>query len=324
MPRSQGRQRGELHFALQGYTPETEDVFIADLVFPTHSVKSDVGFIHRTPLKAMLQRPKGGIKRSPGAESKRMTAGMVKQNFVCEENSHEAAVDWYQEDDAEAQMQSELNAAAINERVLKVEHEAEVADMLFNQTNFVAGTNGVDLGTPWSNGASDPITDVNAGRRATRNKGLYKSNTLIITEKTQEDLSENGAIRDRLNTIFGSDNANVKGSTLSADILARVFSIKNVLIPHIPTDATSMARTMVNEGVWADGFAMLCYVDPNGNVKLPTLGCTFVNSNKGAGGLFNHWSYVEEKIKSDVLVGEQFTDKVLLEKDLGYLMAGVR
>lgn len=323
MPRTQGRPRGEIQFTLAEYPIFTKDRFIADIVSPVVPVTRDIDSFRRIPLKTLLQRSPESIERSPGGTSPRGTVGMKTEDYRCTEKSYEQQVDKYQEDDAESQTEAETLAAAITQRVLRVEREARVASMIFNETNFApADGRGVSLSTAWSHANGTPIDDCLAGRTAIRGKSAHNPNALIITEKTQQDLSQNSQIRESLNTIYGNDNMNVKGALLSAEVLARVLSLDYVLVPFVPTDAMTLARDVTLGDIWTNDFAMLCYIDPTGNKAMPTLSRTMVNTTKG-GGLYNFWQYEENQTKSDVMVGEQFTDEKLLEPDMGYLIGGV-
>ena len=184
---------------------------------------------------------------------------------------------------------------------------------------FAASIWGTDL-TPtnlWSDfsGASDPINDVEVGKRTILSNTGYLPNTLVLGYQVWEKLRNHPDIIDRIKY--------TSAESVTTAILARVFGIERVLICQA-VYASNIEGETAATGFVHGKHALLCYVNPNPGLMAPSAGYIF--AWRGVSDMMGETIgisrfYMQEK-KCWRVEGEIAFDDVLTGTDLGYFFSG--
>jgi len=207
-----------------------------------------------------------GSKRAPGSNVKRVAIGYGSSPYSIVPSALNAVVPSELMRDAAAVPGINLATNAVNKalRSLLLEYEADAAAIATTAANYDANHKVTLSGTDvWSDAASDPVGDVEAGKEAIRASiGMYP-NTLLLSAKAASKLRAHQKIIDR------TANTGIRRVTL--DLLAQIFEVQNVVVAGsvVANDADVLAD------VWGTA-AVLAYVSEgaavNADITEPSYG----------------------------------------------------
>jgi hypothetical protein len=209
-------------------------------------------------------------KRAPGAATKRIDFGYQGEPFAIVPSALEAKVPRELMRDAAQVPGINLSSRAVNTvmRALWLEHEVACAALATNPANYDVAHKTALVGVArWTNAASDPSKDIEAGKEAIRATiGVYP-NTCVISAKAMAALRYNAKILDRVQ--------HVSITSVTVDLLKTLWGIPNIVVGEAvvavdPNDAFG--------DVWGPD-VVLSYAsmggDANANVEEPSGGYTY-------------------------------------------------
>lgn len=182
---------------------------------------------------------------------------------------------------------------------------------------FKTGVWGTDS-TPsalWSNyTTSDPIADVEAGKRAILSTTGFEPNTLVLGYDVFSKLKNHPDLVDRIK--YTSSNV------ITADMMARMFEVDRVLV-------AKAVKATNNEGATeAYGFthgknALLCYSAPSPGLLQPSAGyvMSWTGVSGGIGATIGTSRIRMESLKADRIEAEVGFDMKVVAGDLGYFFS---
>lgn len=315
-----GTPVGELAAVVSHYDV-TLDRYVGQDLFPITPVTRDEGHWSSIPRQTLMQMPSEDLRRANTQPAYRVSGGMNRTPFVCERRGVEQPVDVNEGSTPEEQIEAEIAAATVVNRIMRNEHEQEVAAAVFNETNFpVSGGSalGGTVGTDWSDASATIVSDVNDANTNGINGTGMKANTMVITETTHNHMSTNTQVLDKFRGTNGDINKDPLTGLLDLDGLSRVFNMR-ILVPHVPIieHAAGVAVDTATQ-IWTGSYAFLCHLAPSGGIKMPTLGRTFVNVTKG--GFLGLDSYYEDRPTSNLLRAQSWRSNNFVDGKLGHLL----
>lgn len=279
--------------------------YIGHKVLPVMEVQAASGVFGKVPLEQLLQQR--DTLRAPGSGYARGNWTFTTDSFACVEHGAEEPVD-----DNEAKMYAEyfdaevISAARAYDAVLR-NAEQRIADAVFNTTTWTptAVTNEWDDLTN-----ATPLTDVEAAVQRVYDATGLQADTLIVNWKVFRNLRNCSQVIDRINSA-GAGNAS-KASDVTADMLARVFDLRQVLVAGASKNNAVEGQAASPTQVWSGEYAAVCKVCTGNDIRQPGLGRVFHWGMDGSsvGGTVE--SYREEQTRSDIIrVRHQVDEKIL-------------
>lgn len=205
-------------------------------------------------------------KRAPGANTKRVRFGYEGKPYAIIPSALEVPVPREHMRDASVVPGINLATRAVNIalRSQLLEYEVDAAAIATTAANYDNNHKVALTGTDvWTNDASDPAGDIEAGKEAVRSSiGLYP-NTLLLSAKAFSACKRNVKLIDR------SANTGIRKVTL--DLLRQIFEIENIVVGSgvVASDDNTFGD------VWGTS-AVLAYVSPgadvNANIEEPSYG----------------------------------------------------
>lgn len=205
-------------------------------------------------------------KRAPGTNTKRVRFGYEGKPYAIIPSALEVPVPRESMRDATAVPGINLATRAVNIalRSQLLEYEVDAAAIATAAANYDNNHKVALTGTDvWTNDASDPAGDIEAGKEAVRSSiGLYP-NTLLLSAKAFSACKRNVKLIDR------SANTGIRKVTL--DLLRQIFEIENIVVGSgvVASDDNTFGD------VWGTS-AVLAYVSPgadvNANIEEPSYG----------------------------------------------------
>ncbi len=205
-------------------------------------------------------------KRAPGTNTKRVRFGHEGKPYAIVPSALEVPVPRESMRDASAVPGINLATRAVNIalRSQLLEYEADAAAIAIAVANYDNNHKVALTGTDvWTNDASDPAGDIEAGKEAVRSSiGLYP-NTLLLSAKAFSACKRNVKLIDR------TANTGIRKVTL--DLLRQIFEIENIVVGSgvVAGDDNAFGD------VWGTS-AVLAYVSPgadvNANIEEPSYG----------------------------------------------------
>ncbi len=205
-------------------------------------------------------------KRAPGTNTKRVRFGYEGKPYAIIPSALEVPVPRESLRDASAVPGINLATRAVNIalRSQLLEYEVDAAAIATAAANYDNNHKVALTGTDvWTNDASDPAGDIEAGKEAVRSSiGLYP-NTLLLSAKAFSACKRNVKLIDR------SANTGIRKVTL--DLLRQIFEIENIVVGSgvVASDDNTFGD------VWGTS-AVLAYVSPgadvNANIEEPSYG----------------------------------------------------
>jgi hypothetical protein len=297
---------------------QTEDVFIADKVFPKVSVnkQSDTYFIYD---KDDFFRDEAA-PRADGAESAGGDYGVDQAPpYFCRITAFHKDVTEQERVNADDPLKPDQDSQEFVSRKLLLRREIEWATKYF-QTGLwgreIAGVASVtDAATQckkWSDATSDPVKQMREEVTKMIEATGYKPNNLVLSPYAYNALCDHPMILDRI-------KYSQKGVT-TKDILAELFEVPNIYVPYAIQNTQAKGKDGSMSFIMGKN-ALLCYSPASPGLKTPSAGYIFCWTGlQGAGSYGNRIVRIPMPwlgIETERIEGEMAFDTQIVCKDLG-------
>lgn len=209
-------------------------------------------------------------RRAPGANKKRVQYGYASDPISLVQDALEGVVPIEHQEEAMSVPGIDLGRGAINMVLDSVDLglEYESAQLARAAANYDANHKVTLTGTArWTNAASTPQADVDAGKEAVRRSVGRYPNTMAIGPTVFNGLKRHAAIKDQFK-YTGRDS-------ITAEMLAAYFDVKRVVVGKAVFLPETAADSALATDVWGDD-AVLAYVPETGdNFQVPSYGYTY-------------------------------------------------
>jgi hypothetical protein len=289
---------------------QSETNFIASQVFPVVPVDFQTNSYY-VYTKNDWFRDEAAL-RAPATESVGSGYNLSTTSYACKVWSFHKDIDDQTRANSDSMLDQDRSATKLVTQRLLVRRERQWA-----ADHFVASKWGTDV-TPanlWSDyAASDPISDVDTGRRAILASTGFEPNTLVLGYDTYLKLKNHPDLISRL-AVTGL-------KTLTTALLGELFEIPRVLVCKA-VYATNVELETAAYSFIQGKHALLCYVNPQPELEMPSAGYTFAwRGLTGSQDGLRIKSFRMENIASDRIEGEMAIDAKIVASDLGYFFNG--
>lgn len=293
---------------------QSQDVFIADKVFPTVPVdkQTDKYFTYTKDdwFRDEMQR------RADGTESAGGGFRMSPDSYSCDVWAYHKDIGPQLRANADAAINVDGDATRFVTTKGLIRRERQWASDYFTTGVWANDKVGGTDFTQWDDQAgSDPIDDIKQGRVTMLQNTGYLPNVLVLGYEVFEALKEHPLITDKFKY--------TSSDSISEAMLARVFDVQRVVV------AKSVYATNKEGGAASMAFvhgkhALLAYAAPSPGLLLPSAGYIFVW--RGLTGLNalgqTISSFFLPQIKADRVEIEMAFDCKKVASDLGYFFSG--
>ncbi len=240
--------------------------FIAQVLFPRVPVPNRSMRVLKFGKEAFRTM---NTRRAPGADKKRVQYGYASDPISLVQDALEGIVPIEHQEEAMSVPGVDLGQGAV-QMVLDVVDlglEIDCANMARLASNYGA-SNKVTLTSTarWTQSASTPQADVDAGKEAVRRFIGRYPNTLVMGPNAFNALRRHAAVKEQFK-YTGRDS-------VTAEMLAAFFDVRQVVVGkavHLPETAADSAQAT---DVWGDD-AILAYVPEGENFQVPSYGYTY-------------------------------------------------
>lgn len=283
-------------------------------------VSQQSGELGEIPLASLLAT-EDTARKGNSAGYPRLSVRFGKLTYACEEHGGEVEVpdrtsriyrDWL--DLMEVSTEKAIDVVLRN-------HEYRVASAIFNASTWTGAALTTDVGTEWSTIATaTPITDVNNAREKIRGATGLSPNALVVSEKVWNVLKDCEQIVDRVK--YGGSNANP--AVLSREAVAAALGLDFVIVGNAYRNTgNEVDASATLSPIWDDEYAMVCRVATSNDPGEACIARTFHFSEDGSEIGTTVETYREEHRRQDVVRARHDVDEVVINKNLGHLLANV-
>ena len=124
----------------------------------------------------------GGYKRAPSTKAQRVKLTLSEGTYTALERSVEIPLDWRELEFSDAVLDLKKQHTRIVQDKLMLNHEKDVADLLFNTTTFAGFTAALAGVAKWSDPASDPRDQVLIAANSIRKNGVVNPRDISLLE----------------------------------------------------------------------------------------------------------------------------------------------
>lgn len=295
---------------------QAQDAFIASRVFPIVPVEKQTDK-YFTYTKNDWFRDEAQL-RADSAVSAGSGYGLSTATYDCKVYAFHKDIGAQIRANADAVLNLDRDAARFVTQRLLLRKEIQWVSDYFATSKWATDVTPANL---WDNYAtSDPIADIEAGKRAILINTGFEPNTLVLGYDVWRYLKQHPDFLDRLGIgVSAADARRVTPQTLAAIIeIDNVFIAKAVKATNVELETAAYAFTHGKH-------ALLCYVNPSPGLLAPSAGYHF--SWRGiSGGLgmdigISRFPIPERK--TDRIEGEVAWANKLVATDLGYFFNSV-
>lgn len=202
-------------------------------------------------------------KRAPNTESEGSGYGQSTDNYYADVWAFHKDVSDQVIENSDAPLNPEADAARF-----VVQKFLTKMDLQWVADYFTTSVWGTDA-TPtilWDDAASDPITDVDTGKRTILVSTGFDPNTLVLGYDVWRQLKNHPDIVDRYK--------HTTADTVTPEMVARLFEVDRILVSK-SVYASNVEGETAAYGFTAGKHALLCYVPPSPSLLTPAAGYTF-------------------------------------------------
>lgn len=286
--------------------------YIADKVFPVVPVdKKSNKFFKYTKNDWFRDEAQ---RRADATESAGGGYGLSTDSYQCDVYAFHKDIGDQTRANADAPIQVDREAAEFVTSRLMLKMETQ-----FVSTFFTSGVwaNDVTPSNLWSDyTSSDPLNDVETGKRAILATTGYEPNTLVLGYDVFKTLKNHPDLVDRIKY--------TSSQTLTEGLMASLFDIPRVMV------AKSVKATNAEGGTAAYDFthgknALLTYSAPSAGLLQPSGGyvMSWTGVSQGLGQTVGTSRIRMEQFKADRIEAEVSFDMKVIGSDLGYFFSAV-
>ena len=215
---------------------------------------------------------------------------------------------------ADAPINVDREAAEFVTSRLLLKMETEWVSSFFGTGVWATDSTPSNLWSDYTN--SDPLGDVEDGKRSILSTTGFEPNTLVLGYDVFKELKNHPDLVDRIKY--------TSSSVITADMMARMFDIERVLVSK-SVKATNNEGAAGAYNFTAGKNALLCYSAPAPGLLQPSAGyvMSWTGVSGGLGQTIGTSRLRMDSVKADRIEGEMAFDMKVVASDLGYFFSAV-
>lgn len=211
---------------------------------------------------------------SPNGQANEIRMAMSDDNYSVRSYALGAHIPYETLANADDPIRPILRAQTQIRRQLQTRHEKRVADIVFNQANYVTGyKEALSGGSRWDTATGTPIEDITDALDSM----LMRANTLVLSLRTWRGISRNPSVRA---AIYPSGSNAITGGVVTSSAFLNLLQdegITRILIGQHRLNTARPEQAPVISRIWGP-HASLLYIDENPGEDTATWGVTFSES----------------------------------------------
>lgn len=223
--------------------------------------KSDIYYIYDSK-DDRFRVPK--TLRAPKTESRTVDWKVTTDGYVCDEHALNDLIDDIERDNADKPLNLQVDTVEFLTDIITLSLEMRIKDML--ETNLTKHDPTSGAWSDYTDGASNPITDIEVGKAAIHAVIFREPNVLLLGKAVYEKLKHHPKILERI-------KYSQKG-VLTSDLMAELFGIEKVIVGEAGYNSAKEGKTAALSYLWGKN-AILAYVEPRPGIKKFSLGYVF-------------------------------------------------
>lgn len=292
---------------------QNADNYIATKVFPIVPVdkQTDQYFVYT---KNDWLRDEAKLRRG-GTESAGSGYGLTTSSYSCDVFAFHKDIDDQTRANSDNPLNPDRDATQFVTQRLLTKTEIQWASDFFTTSVWGTDSTPTNLWSDYTN--SDPIDDIETGKEAILKNTGFMPNTLVLGYQVYRKLKRHPDIVDLLKYTT-KDAANI-----TEDMLAGIFEVDRVLVARA-VKATNVENETAAYDFTHGKHALLCYVNPQPSVLMPSAGYMFAwkGVSGGLGETIGTKRFRMEHLESDRIEGQIAFDDKVVSADLGYFFNG--
>lgn len=283
------------------------DAYIAERIFPSFRVAKQSGkhFVYDRG----RFRPNNAT-RAAGSNSNVVELKLTTGNpYFCEDHALRQFVADEDVDNAITPTSPFTDATENLVDMHMVNREVELAASLTSTSVLTNNTtlSGTSQWNDYTN--SDPITNLETGKRAIHEELFVNANTLILGKQVWDVLKHHPAFLERVKYS--------QRGVISEDLLAALIGVDRVIVAGAGKNVAIEGQSDNMEYIWGKD-AILAYIAPTIRPKMITLGFTYTFKDVRVERL--RGSDEEDRKGTYVRVGDHYYDQKIVAAEAGYLI----
>jgi len=299
---------------------DTADKYVAPSVLPFLPVDSEKFEWPEIKPEHLLQKP--DVKRGDSGPYSRSTLEVDWKDDSTQEFGHEQEVSDKVKNRYGTWFNAKMVQAQVCMGIVRRNLEAEVADLLMNETTFSGQITTVDAsaGEKWDHDDGDPIGDVITAKEEIYEKTGMEADSIVMARSVYAELQRSKTIRD---WYFG-ENAGVGAGAIPDEAIRRALGLENVYVGQARYKTSNKGRTLATSEIWNNDYAL---------VFKKSEGAIATGDEVGLGRIalwtedspvdFVYQEYREERVRGWVVRWRQNVKPFLMNKGAGHLLKNV-
>jgi hypothetical protein len=306
--------RGDVHVSRAltnisvAYMQQATD-FVSMTAFPAVPVefRSDEYFV----FDSADFRRNNAKPRAPGTESAGGGFDIDTATYTCEVYAEHKDVPDQIRSNSDPAIDMDRSAATFVMEQLMIQKEVNWTSSYFTTGIWDSNVTGGTDFTQWDDAASDPETDVDAGKAGIKQKTGLNANTLIVGYPVHQALKRHPIVTDRFK--------HTSSDSITATLLARFFEVDRYLVAGASYTTSQEGAAAETNAFIAGKHALLAYVAPAPGLLVPSAGYTFAwRAFSGANGGVRTKNFRMEHLEADRIEGEFAYDHKAVLTSAGY------
>ncbi len=293
---------------------DLEKLFIAEKVAPVHTVNARAGRYPRIRIEKGELMKHQVTKRGPDGTYNEVARKLEWDTYDCEDRGLEERIDDANATEMKSFFDMETTTGKLITRNMKIDHEVEVANMIFD-TNTFTSTNSAVAYTEGNIDTIDVARDINDAIDRLTDVAVVP-NTLIMNQTVWNRIRRSK----KLQTYFFGPVADVGNRLVTPQNISDVFNIPNVLVARASYDSAKKGATKSISKIWNNNYMWLGDVQ-GGDFQNGGAARTLVWGADAPGGLYTTETWREEKRRSDMMRVRSHQDYKVVNELCGQLIA---
>jgi len=287
-----------------------DNYFIGLKVFPAYNAPTKTGEFMKITQAASEVQKKNVTTRAAKAPYGKVDRTYEKDNYACTDRGLEEDLD----DSVTAQLSNFFSTEQVTSKLLlrsiMLDHEARVADAVFNEGNFDKVDATIAL-TVANIATIDIATDIQNAVKRVKKRG-EAVNTMVLNRDVFDRVRQSTKLAAFLFGPLGG------GQQITEEMLGKAFGIPSVLIADATLDSSKKGQTAAADYIWSTSYIWIGNVQ-GGDFSAGGAGRTIVWTGD-ASSLFVTETYRKEEVRSDCIRVRQHTAEKVISAPSGTLI----
>ena len=294
----------------------TDQNYIANQVARPIGVEDKAGTLPYIGRQGMV--PDGtSSKRAPGSAYQRDDLQANGTAYECLSYGREGTVPV----EVQKRYQSIMNVVALGAMKargkLAVDREIRIENLIINTTTFTGAALYKDYkATPWSTAGTDVLAQIRFAKDAMRSNSGMQPNAVVMGRGAMNNLKfVNSDIQDRLKYVMRASPGIIEAQ------MADLFEVKYIIVGDAIYDSGNEEDDdITGTDIWGDDYVQVCRIAETDDPEENCISRIINWQAMGAGTDSSVGYYNEQQTKSTIVQVDQYSDELIIDTKMGFLL----